>query len=108
MTWHRLAFLLLIGCNSTDPCNQVRDLSRSPDGLTLVQEEHPLGWGRTDCFECHQIFNIHHTACIGIDGVDVSAINAQIDVRDTSTCVACHGTNGVADWDGLLDTAEAP
>lgn len=91
-----LLLTLLAGC-STDPCAGTRDLANSPDGLQLTEVEHPVGWGHTDCFQCHQRWKLHADSCIV--GVDVHG--DEIQPETTADCVECHGWNGVPEW---LDT----
>ncbi|HJN73466.1 MAG TPA: hypothetical protein QGF58_05985 [Myxococcota bacterium] len=86
-----MSLLLLLACGDPDPCAGTRDLTRSPAALTLTAEEHGVGWGQEQCFQCHQAWNIHSQDCIG--GVEVEEIEA--DPEDPSTCVPCHGDNGV-------------
>lgn len=88
----------LSGCAEADPCAGKRDLVNSPAGLTLVAGEHP-GWGSRECFQCHQRWEIHSADC-----VDEVAVG-EIDATEPEECVACHGSNGVAEW---ADTGDAP
>lgn len=94
--------LSLFGCGSDeDPCAGKRDLLSSPRGLELTQEEHPIGWEHTECFQCHQAWKVHTDDCLDGVAVDGAAIQAET----TDDCAACHGWNGVDAW---LDTGEAP
>ncbi len=101
-----LLFMAIIGCEPGDPCAAARDLMASPGGLVITPEEHELGWGRTECFQCHQSFRIHQADCASVVAVDGEAIEERVDVSDTTTCVECHGSNGVAEWDSLLDSGD--
>lgn len=66
----------------------------SPDGLILVEEEHRFGWGRPDCFMCHNLNNIHVVDRTGT-GIDVEAIQeATFENGTEAFCQTCHGTNG--------------
>jgi hypothetical protein len=98
--------LLLAGCPPADPCTRIRDLATSPAGLDLTQDEHP-GWGQTECFQCHQIVNIHRYDCFSAADIDVAAIRDLIDPEDTSTCVPCHGANGVPEWESIANDTGA-
>jgi hypothetical protein len=81
--------VLLAGCGvEDDECAGVRDLTHSAAGLELTAEEHPAGWGRPACFQCHPAWTVHNADCIEGVAVDVEALEAE-------DCVACHGTNGV-------------
>jgi hypothetical protein len=92
-----LLLLALAGCGD-DPCAGTRDLLASPSALTLTEAEHELGWGRSECFQCHQQFRIHEEDCIDVAAVDGAAIDEASDPDDTTTCVPCHGSNGVPGW----------
>jgi len=98
--------LLLAGCGQTDPCAGVRDLATSPAGLTLTQVEHPAGWGHSECFQCHQAWRIHTADCNSFGDtaglIDLAAVAEQADPQDTTSCIPCHGDNGVEGWDALL------
>lgn len=85
-----LALAWLLGCPSDERCDGARDLAGSPAGLALTEEEHPDGWGRAACFQCHQRWEVHAEDCIEGVAVDTEALGAVTD------CVACHGANGLA------------
>lgn len=93
-----VAVALLAGCE-TDPCDGRVDLTLSPAGLALTEAEHPAGWGQPTCAQCHPAFTLHDAACADVAGLDLAAIDAEADLEDPSTCVACHGPNGVAAWE---------
>ncbi len=88
-------FALLVSCGDFDPCEDVNDLGVAPMGLELTAEH--LGWGESACFQCHHITRIHRASCMSPE-VDVVEINTLIDVSDTRSCIACHGSNGVPRW----------
>ena len=92
--------LLLAACGAEDPCAERRDLTMTPGGLDLTAEEHPTGWGHSDCFLCHQRWKVHSDDCIDGVAIDTAAIVAETG----EDCVACHGANGVAAWKDLEDT----
>jgi hypothetical protein len=86
----RLVLVVLVGCAvDPDPCAGRRDLATSPAGLALTRAEHPAGWGRAECLQCHPVWTVHQADCI--DGVDVTAIDP------TQDCADCHGDNGALD-----------
>ncbi len=93
-----------LGCVPDDPCAGTRDLLASPAGLVLTPAEHEIGWARTECFQCHQAARIHASDCTSVVAVDALAMDSAVDVDDTTSCVSCHGANGVREWEGLLDT----
>lgn len=67
------------------------------NGLILVQEEHPTGWSRPDCFACHEIRNIHTVNRTGLPDavVDLAGVRAIVQSQGVASCPLCHGTNGV-------------
>ena len=69
----------------------------SPEGLVLVQEEHPGGWMRADCFGCHNVNNIHQINRTGLpdDQVDLANVRAIVHSGGEESCPMCHGSNGV-------------
>ena len=70
------------------------NISAGESGTILVQSEHEIGWGRTDCFECHNVENIHQTDRSGT-GLNLEAIRALTEDEGLASCATCHGTNGV-------------
>lgn len=69
------------------------NILNSPDGLTLTQGEHEIGWGNSQCTLCHNLENIHLVDRSGI-GIDVDAIHEQALEDGIGGCAVCHGTNG--------------
>lgn len=89
--------LLVAACGSDGPpkSEDYGNLLASPAGLVLVIEEHPTGWGRADCFLCHEIRNMHTVNRTGIADLDLAEIRAIVRNQGESSCVQCHGDNGV-------------
>jgi hypothetical protein len=102
-----VVILIWLACGaqapSEDPCAGRGDMVHSPGGLTVTAEEHGLGWEQETCFQCHQVWTIHQHDCVG--GLDMDELRERTDPEDPSSCVACHGDNGVPSWS--LDSAEA-
>jgi hypothetical protein len=96
-----LVLLLAVtaGCGSdADPQSEnYGNLLASPGGLVVLQEEHPTGWMRPDCFGCHNVNNIHQVNRTGLpdDEVDLPGIRAIVQNEGESSCAMCHGSNGV-------------
>lgn len=103
-----LALVLLVAACGSDGPQESEDygnLLNSPAGLVLVQEEHPTGWGRPECFACHEPRNMHQVNRTGLPSCDdVPETEACVDlalvrsiVRDggEESCSLCHGDNGV-------------
>ena len=92
--------LLLAGCGSSasPQSENYGNVLASPDGLVLVQEEHPTGWGRGDCFACHNVNNIHQVNRTGLpdDQINLPNVRAIVQNEGESSCMMCHGSNGVA------------
>ena len=72
-------------------------LLASPGGLVVLEEEHPTGWMRADCFGCHNVNNIHQINRTGLpdDEVDLAGVRAIVQSGGESSCMMCHGSNGV-------------
>jgi len=94
-----ILFLLVVaGCGSDAPLQSedYGNLLASPGGLVVLEEEHPSGWGRQDCFFCHEIRNMHTVNRTGLPDLDLEEIQLIIQDQGESSCMLCHGTNGVA------------
>lgn len=105
-----LASALLAACgNDGNPESEdYGNLFASPAGLVLVAEEHPTGWGRPDCFLCHEVRNMHIVNRTGLPDcgdvdppgttscLDLGEIQSIIRNGGESSCGLCHGDNGVA------------
>ena len=91
--------LLTAGCgnNGGVTSENYGNLLASPDGLVLVQSEHPTGWGRPDCFACHEVRNIHTVNRTGLPDseVDLANVRAIVQNQGEASCSLCHGNNGV-------------
>lgn len=87
----------LAACGSDAPpkSEDYGNLLASPAGLELVREEHPTGWGRSDCFLCHEVRNLHTVNRTGLADLDLLAIRNLVSRDGEASCVQCHGDNGV-------------
>lgn len=103
MSIRRLLFpallALIAGCG-TDGSQEGEDygnLLESPGGLLVLEEEHPDGWGRPDCFVCHENRNIHNVNRTGLpdDVIDLPNVRAIVATQGEASCALCHGDNGV-------------
>ncbi|MBI2343759.1 MAG: hypothetical protein HYV02_05465 [Deltaproteobacteria bacterium] len=70
------------------------DLLVSPSGLVLTQDEHAVGWGKSDCTLCHNFNNLHLVDQTNT-GINVTAIQDLVFSDGLDSCAVCHGTNGV-------------
>ncbi len=91
-------FLAACGSDASPQSENYGNVLASPAGLVLVQEEHQTGWGRSDCFACHNVNNIHQVNRTGLpdDTVDLAGVRAIVQNQGEASCMMCHGTNGVA------------
>jgi cytochrome c553 len=90
-------FVLAAGCGSSGPpqSEDYGNLFNSPEGLILIEDEHPTGWGRPDCFSCHEVRNIHTINRTGLADLDLAAVRAVVQSEGLASCSQCHGDNGV-------------
>lgn len=94
ITFFFIFVILISGCGSAVMTGEdYGDLMSSPSALTLTEGEHAQGWGRSNCYICHNEFNIH----IGTSesGFDMEAVREIVEADGISSCATCHGTNGV-------------
>lgn len=91
-------FLAACGSDAGPQSENYGNLLVSPDGLVIVEEEHPTGWTRPDCFGCHNVNNIHQVNRTGLpdDDVDLPGVRAIVQSGGEASCAMCHGSNGVA------------
>jgi len=91
--------LLLAACGSEAGPQSENDgnILASPDGLVLVESEHPTGWTRPDCWACHNVNNIHNINRTGLPNnvVDLAGVRAIVNNQGLASCPQCHGDNGV-------------
>ena len=92
-----LLILLIIGCVGEENEGQnFGNIFDSPEGLIVTEEEHPDGWGRSDCFACHPEFAIHQVDRTG--GVlPLKDIQELVQEEGEAACPMCHGDNGVGE-----------
>jgi hypothetical protein len=81
---------IIISCDNADEGEEYPDIFAN--GLILTESNHIGGYGRSECFFCHNIENIHVVDHSG--GVDVEAIREITISEGETSCVSCHGSNG--------------
>ncbi|MBI2486046.1 MAG: hypothetical protein HYW01_03630 [Deltaproteobacteria bacterium] len=87
---------LLLGCVGGDDEGQnFGNIFEGTDGLMLNQEEHPDGWGRSECFACHPINEIHREDRTGTGVLPLEDIQEFVEQEGLDSCPICHGDNGV-------------
>lgn len=62
--------------------------------LTLTAQNHPHGFGQTECFNCHVETNIHQIDHVGSN--QTALARQMVQQSGISICYACHGQNGVS------------
>src|SRR5574341_613550 len=87
------AALVSCGNNGSITSEDYGNLLNSPEGLVLVQGEHPTGWTRPDCFACHEIRNIHTVNRTGLtdEQADLAGVRAIVQAQGQASCMICHG-----------------
>ena len=95
-----LLLLIMTSCGSeSGPMSEdYGNLLASPAGLVILQQEHPTGWTRPDCFTCHAVNNIHQVNRTGLpdDVADLAGVRAIVNNQGQASCPLCHGNNGMA------------
>lgn len=85
---------LVAGCGPVEPC-EGGDMLDGPAGLELAEEEHAIGWGQADCWQCHVESSLHRVGCTA--GVDLDAVQDEVRALGLESCGSCHGDNGVGE-----------
>jgi hypothetical protein len=95
--WTLSALLAACGSDSGPMSEDYGNLLASPAGLVVLESEHPTGWGRSDCFGCHNVNNIHQVNRTGLpdDVADLAGVRAIVQAQGEASCPLCHGDNGV-------------
>jgi hypothetical protein len=93
-----LAVVGVVGCGrGNDDGQDFGDIVAGAQGTQLTREEHPTGWGRSDCFLCHPLEEIHQVDRSGTGVVPLEDIRRLVDRERLNSCHLCHGDNGVGD-----------
>jgi hypothetical protein len=104
-----VAVLAACGDDAPNIGEDYGNLLLSPAGLVVVEEEHPTGWGRPECFACHEIRNAHNVNRTGLPDcaggsqpdpddpacLDLAEVRSIIRNQGEASCSLCHGDNGV-------------
>jgi hypothetical protein len=90
-----LVFLLLGCAGGDDEGQNLGNIFEGTDGLILNQVEHPDGWGRSECFACHPINEIHREDRTGTGLLPLEDIQEFVEEEGLDSCPICHGDNGV-------------
>lgn len=97
----RLIIVLLligfVGCvGEEDEGQDFGNILDGSVGVILTIDEHPDGWGRSDCFACHPLQEIHQVDRTGT-GLPLEDIRDFVNKEGLVSCPVCHGDNGVND-----------
>ena len=90
--------LFFVGCGNDKPNQEAYgDLYSSDQGIVLTAAEHESGWGKTNCFLCHNTRNLHlpNNDFPAPDGFDLKGIQKQVSAQGIASCKTCHGKNGL-------------
>ena len=84
--------LLTVSCGRTE--RQTEDYGiKSLDDLTLRSENHPHGYGKSECFFCHLPNAIHRVNRLNAPSFSIA--NDLVRQSGLLSCSGCHGSNGV-------------
>jgi len=61
--------------------------------LNLTSNNHPHGFGKSECFTCHLPSNIHMVNRLGAPSFSLA--RPLVEQQGLASCSGCHGTNGV-------------
>lgn len=85
--------IILTVFNACDIDRQYEDYALTKEGdLTLAAQNHPHGFGQTQCFHCHVKANIHQVNRINSPVFDIA--KDLVEDRGLNSCSVCHGDNG--------------
>lgn len=87
-----LIILLLSSCGKEKRQFEVYQIAQPADILLSV-ENHPHGYGESQCFECHVVDNIHRDNQTGSSTLDLARELTR--TQGISSCQTCHGGNGL-------------
>ena len=93
--WIGIALVGLVACGKGNDDGQDFDnLIAGAQGTQLTREEHTNGWGRSDCFLCHPLEEIHQVDRSGTGTLPLADIRRLVDRDRLESCHLCHGNNG--------------
>ena len=90
-----MSVLTACGNSPTDYENYGDITVNNNNTYEVSSANHPHGWGKSNCFLCHNINNIHREDRVANSYIDLDAINDNISASGLRSCTNCHGNNGV-------------
>lgn len=82
---------LVLGCGDN---NRYEDYHfQSAGDIVLTEQNHPHGYGKSECFYCHVKVNIHQKDRLGNSAVGLA--RQLVEQSGISSCSGCHGKNGL-------------
>ena len=94
-----LIICLILMSVVTSGCGQNRQYENynlsSSDSIVLTAENHPHGYGKKTCFNCHVKSNIHYADRTGT-GL-AAAARPLVEADGINACPQCHRNNGVTE-----------
>lgn len=90
-----ICIMTMLSCQDEVTNEYYGDLTLTPSGLILEASEHALGWQRADCSSCHVIDNFHQDRQDRLGTFDMEQIRQVVTTLGETSCVLCHGNNGV-------------
>ena len=85
-----LIYLMAISCAAERQTENYKFDSVNP--LTLTVANHPHGYGKTSCFNCHLPQNIHQED--RLKDPSFALANPYVIQKGLTSCSGCHGSNG--------------
>jgi hypothetical protein len=91
-----MVMAMLAACGGgNDDGQDLGNLLETAQGTQLTAEEHPTGFGRSECFTCHPIEELHRTDHSGTGVLPLEDIRRLVERERLDSCSLCHGDNGV-------------
>jgi cytochrome c553 len=89
-----LTLILLLAAGCSEGARQYENYElRTTADITLQASNHPHGYGRVQCFSCHNQDNIHQVNRINAPSFDLA--KPLVEQSGLESCAGCHGRNGV-------------
>ncbi len=86
-----VSMLLIVGCAVDRQTENYDFEANSP--LNLRVSNHPHGYGKATCFNCHLQQNIHEVD--RLHDSSFSFAKPLVEANGLKSCSGCHGSNGV-------------